>query len=197
MVDKNNISYYCFTAKNIRIGDVSDNIKIIGKKLKTDKVKVEFVENLTQNRIYNFSRKKSIIYSISLVLLFFFIITFIGSIIMSQKFSIYLDDPLNEEEYLLAMISITMVMLSIVGIVTVSPLLYLTLKSKKQNKLIKNIIEGKKLIDDKENIKLINIEQNDIKFGNNVNYCPNCSKKLSLNIKYCPYCGNKVLSHQR
>lgn len=59
VADKNNNSHYCFTIKKISLGEISDHVNIIGEKSRSDKIRIDYLENITKNQIVAITRSPS------------------------------------------------------------------------------------------------------------------------------------------
>lgn len=193
ILDKNNRSHYCFIPNKIRIGEVSDKIYIVGEKSQSDKIRIVYAENLTNNQTYDLTSKPSnSIHSLSLILLIGLIIGLIISITMASTINFTSIDPNNPDDIIIPIMSIVVAILCIIGILILAPFLYYSSKSNKQENTLRQYIMNHKKIEFNKITPNFDNNQKELELEKDHKYCSNCGQELSLNIKYCPYCGTKL-----
>ncbi|MBY8982877.1 MAG: hypothetical protein KGD57_08005 [Candidatus Lokiarchaeota archaeon] len=174
--------YSCYTSKKINLGMPSDNVIIIGEELNNNKIRINYIENITLNLTHNLIYKKinkSI--SISLILVLFlitlYIITTVGSDNWFETYSMKVIFTL----LIYMFIYLTIPLLVAFMIATI-------LKKRQKRRYIENMIN----LQVDRNVLQIDNNQKESKENKKINYCSNCVHQVTSKAKYCSSCGNKI-----
>jgi hypothetical protein len=187
--DDNDNIHYCFALRKKPIGVPSDRVELIGIKTKSDKVRIEYLKNISKNESFDISEKSfNWMYSVALIMTIIMSGLTIYAVFTFTSFFSALSDPYNYSGISNFIFSILFLVIGPIGAIISGALTYFFSRSKRSDDQVAKYISD---IESKPVKPITESKEEKTEFEAK-KYCSSCGSSVPQGAKFCPICGSKI-----